>query len=165
MLHTLFEYKRWANQDLCDLALAQGTALPEDEWRLFVRILNHTHVVDNIFAAHLQGQPHGYAATNTPETPQLADLRAAMFALDSWLADYAGSLDAGQRQETIAFRFTDGQAGCMSREEILHHLIVHGTYHRGAAGRILAAHGIQPPPDSPAVFWHRLQPERRLASG
>lgn len=162
MLTTLLAYKRWANQALCDAALKQGGALPADEHRLFVRILNHTHVVDRIFAAHLQGQPHAYDATNTPDTPALADLQAAMQALDGWLLDYAQGLGAAQRQERIAFRFTDGQAGCMTREEMLHHLVAHGAYHRGAAGRMLAAHGIQPPPDSPAVFWHQTQPERRL---
>lgn len=55
MLHTLLTYKRWANQALCDVAREQGAALPEDERRLFVRILNHTHVADHIFAAPLQG--------------------------------------------------------------------------------------------------------------
>ncbi|MDO5289609.1 MAG: DinB family protein [Pseudomonadota bacterium] len=164
MLHTLLTYKRWANQTLCDVAREQGAALPEDEHRLFVRILNHTHVVDRIFAAHLQGQPHAHAATNTPDTPALADLQAAMLALDGWLCDYAQNLSAAQRQERLAFRFTDGQAGCMTREEMLHHLVTHGAHHRGAAGRVLAAHGIQPPPDSPAVFWHLSQPERRWPS-
>lgn len=53
-------------------------------YRLFVRILNHTHGVGHIFATHLQGQPHADAATNTPDTP----------ALDGWLCDYARSLSA-----------------------------------------------------------------------
>jgi hypothetical protein len=34
-----------------------------------VRLMNHIHVVDRIFIAHLTGQAHTYTATNTPDTP------------------------------------------------------------------------------------------------
>ena len=72
-----------------------------------------------------------------------------------------GGLDDAQLAESVAFRFTDGDTGRMSRSEILNHLVVHGTYHRGAAGRILAAHAVQPPRDSLTTFLHRLEPDRR----
>ncbi|UTM58397.1 hypothetical protein L4174_006050 [Photobacterium sp. CCB-ST2H9] len=38
---------------------------------------------------------------------------------------------------------------------------MHGGYHRGAVGRILADSDIQPPADTLAGFWHQTQPERR----
>jgi uncharacterized damage-inducible protein DinB len=158
----LFQYKRWANDELLALGEASQAALPADDHRLFVRILNHTYVVDRIFASHLQGLPQtDYAATNTEETPALPTLRQAVRASDDWYLQYASGLTAGQLAEPVQFRFTDGDTGTMTRAEILNHIVVHGTYHRGAAGRILAGHAVQLPRDSLTTFLHRLQPERR----
>ena len=81
--------------------------------------------------------------------------------LDCWYLDHVAVLNENQLAERIKFRFTDGDAGIMSRAEMLHHLIAHGAYHRGAAGRILFTHGIHPPRDSLTVFLHASQPERR----
>ena len=152
----------WANQELLALGAASQGALPADDYRLFVRILNHNYVVDRIFASHLQGLPQTASqATNTDATPELATLSEAVRASDDWYAQYVGGLGDAQLAEPVAFRFTDGDTGRMSRSEILNHLVVHGTYHRGAAGRILVAHAVQPPRDSLTTFLHRLEPDRR----
>ena len=161
MLTALFEYKRWANEELLALGAESESKLNADDWRTFVRIVNHTHVVDRIFAGHLAGIEHGFAATNTEATPTLHELRQAVRASDAWYLDYVAGLTAEHLQQVIGFRFTDGETGRMSRHEILQHLIVHGAYHRGAAGRILVVQGITPPRDSLSVFWHRTEPERR----
>ena len=161
-LAQLFEYKRWANDELLALGAASQGALPAEDGRLFVRILNHTYVVDRIFACHLQGLPQmAYTATNTEETPELAALRDAVRESDDWYLRYASGLSEAQLAEPVKFRFTDGDTGTMTRCEILHHIVVHGTYHRGAAGRILAGHAVPLPRDSLTTFLHRLQPERR----
>lgn len=63
---SLFRYKAWADEELHALAAAlDGDAHP-DKRHLAIRILNHIHVVDRIFAGNLTGRPHGYAGTNTP---------------------------------------------------------------------------------------------------
>ena len=49
-----------------------------------IRLLNHIHVVDRIFAAHLSGAAHGYYATNTPKTPTLDELAVAVEGRDRW---------------------------------------------------------------------------------
>ena len=40
----------------------------------------------------------------------------------------------------------------MTRGEILLHVCLHGTYHRGNAGLILLKNGIQPNPDAVTDF-------------
>ena len=77
-----FRYKAWANQDLLDLGERQWPSLPGEDARFFVRILNHTHVVDRIFIGHITGEPHGFDADNTAATPTIAELRAAMTQAD-----------------------------------------------------------------------------------
>lgn len=161
MLKNLFEYKRWANAELLALAAKSQDALPADDWRTFLRVVNHTYVVDRIFAGHLTSARHGFASTNTEATPSVRQLQASTGESDEWYLGYVAGLNDGLLHEVIFFRFTDGDAGRMSRLEMLHHLVVHGAYHRGAAGRILAAHGITPPRDSLSVFWHQHEPTRR----
>ncbi|WP_211474146.1 DinB family protein [Collimonas humicola] len=158
---TLFEYKAWAN----DTLFAAVSALPQDaherEKHDATRILNHVYVVDRIFEANLQRLPHDYKGLNTPATPALADLRAAVRETDGRLLAYAGGLSEAELDETVDFIFVDGSPGRMSRAEMLMHVLTHGNYHRGAVGRILAQIGVPPQRDTLTVFMHR--PERASA--
>jgi uncharacterized damage-inducible protein DinB len=64
----------------------------------------------------------------------------------------------------MAFNFTDGDKGYMTREEMLTHVALHGGYHRGEVGRILWQLSITPPWDTFAVYLHQADPARRLQS-
>lgn len=159
-----FRYKAWANRELLECGERQWDQLPEEDARFFARILNHTHVVDRIFIAHITGTPHGFDADNTVETPSLAALKASMAHTDDWLAEYvAGAMDAELDRE-VDFMFTDGDRGRMRVEEMLMHLLTHGSNHRGMAARVLAAHGLDRPKDTFTRFLHLTNPSRREAT-
>lgn len=161
LLRSLFRYKRWADEGFLD-ALARVDAQQHAAPRhLAVRLLNHIHVVDTIFAAHLAGRPHGHAATNTVETPTLDALRDAMLAQDQWYLDYVEQASPGLLPETLEFVFTDGAAGSMSREEMLMHVVTHGAYHRGAVGQCLNEAQVAPPRDIFTGYLHMAEPLRR----
>lgn len=157
LLHTLFTYKAWANQESI-AAIARMNAETEPKLRkLAIRLLNHTHVVDMIFAAHLTGTSHPFSATNTPETPTADELREQIARQDAWLIEYVSSATDTMLEEKIDFTFTDGKAGRMSREEMLAHLITHGAYHRGQIGRILSEVKVAAPRDILTGYLHRDQ--------
>lgn len=161
LLLSLFEYKAWADAELFD-ALAQVDAEAHAQPRhLALRLLNHIHVVDQIFAAHLRGQPHGFTATNTEATPTLEALRAAALAVDADYVALVRELTPEQLDEPLAFRFTDGDGGRMSRAEMLGHVITHGNYHRGGVGMLLRQSGVTPPRDGLTGFLHQREPGRR----
>ena len=163
LLHSLFKYKAWSNDQLfVELAKVDTVAQPEARHNA-MRILNHIYVVDQIFAAHLSGAMQSFTATNTTETPTLEGLRDGVAMLDAWYVDYSANLSPEQLAETVAFTFTDGDKGVMSREEILTHVSLHGAYHRGGAGRIMTQAGTPPPRDLYTRFLHQSQPERRTA--
>ncbi len=105
--------------------------------------------------------PHHYSATNTEETPSLDDLTASIAQSDSWYLDHVAGLSAASLAEPISFKFTDGDSGSMTRQEMLMHVVNHGSYHRGAAGRILAQLSIAPPKDTFTAFLHQTEPQRR----
>lgn len=156
-----FRYKAWANTEILDaLALVDPSRHPA-EWKQAIRLLNHTYVVDRIFAAHLAGTPRSFDATNTPETPTLDDLRANISKSDAWFQEYASGIGGSALDETIAFTFTDGKRGSMTRGEMLFHVLAHGAYHRGNVGMVLVACGVDRPSDTFTRFLHLVEPNRR----
>jgi len=161
-LKSLYAYKTWADAELT-ARLAELTALPDDARHTAVRTLNHIHVVDRIFRAHLAGEPRPFDATNTRDTPTLEQLRADMAETDAWYERHVAGLAPQALAETLAFAFTDGDRGSMTREEILLHVIAHGTYHRGNVGQVMKSHNLVPPRDLLTRYLHQLEPQRREA--
>ena len=161
LLQEMFRYNAWANAEFLAKLELLDVDQHGEERHVAIRQLNHCLVVNRIFKAHLTGKPHGYTADNTPETPALGELAAAVAASDRWYLDYLGTVSEVDLMETIAFAFTDGDLGCMSRQEILTHAAIHGAYHRGEVGRILRQISAPLPWDTFAVFLHKTEPERR----
>jgi len=159
-LQSLFAYKAWANSELFSLlaTLPPGQA---DPLQACIRTLNHIYVVDRIFRAHLCEEPGPFEATNTQATPALGDLCRDVEATDAWYLSHVSRLSEPSLAETIAFTFTDGDAGRMSREEILLHVITHGGYHRGNVGQVLKSISVAPPRDLYTKYLHISQPTRR----
>lgn len=162
ILKSLFGYKSWADAELFALL---GSLDSEHSAQLHacLRTLNHIHVVDRIFRAHLGGEERPYDATNTRETPSLGQLREAVAATDAWYEHYVASLPTGSLSDVVVFTFTDGDRGRMSREEILLHVTTHGGYHRGNVGQMLKSISIAPPRDLYTTFLHQSEPARREA--
>lgn len=161
-LQSLFGFKAWAHRELFDL-LATLPAEHAGALHSCLRTLNHIHVVDRIFRAHLSGEPHAFEATNTAATPTLAQLQADVAETDAWYIAYVAGLSPAQRAEVVDFQFTDGDRGRMSREEILLHVITHGGYHRGNVGQVLKSISVAPPRELYTKFLHQSEPERRSA--
>jgi uncharacterized damage-inducible protein DinB len=161
LLASLFKYKTWANEELFHGLRGMNETAQNADRHAAIRILNHVHVVDRIFEANLQRRRHGYAATNTPDTPSLQSLWGSVRTTDRWYCEYVSSLGCDALEEQIEFQFVDGELGRMSREEMLTHVVTHGSYHRGAVGRIMAQLSIAPPRDIFTRYLHTTQPERR----
>jgi uncharacterized damage-inducible protein DinB len=162
-LQRLFRYKAWANDELLSALAKLGAEAPIT--KLAIKALSHTHVVDQIFAAHLRGKGHAYASANSSELPTLEDLSADIRASDREYVDYVSALERGQLAERIDFTFTDGAAGCMSREEILMHVITHGIGHRGQVSAVMLLNSVTPASDGFTTYLHKAEAStRRRAS-
>lgn len=161
LLTSLLRYHVWAHEELFATLHGLDAQQHAAELHAALRILNHIYVVQRIFLAHLQDVEHPYTATNTTETPTLEALHEAMQDADRAYLEHAATLSADQLNERLPFMFVDGDHGCMSRAEILAHIVTHGGYHRGAVGRILEQLELAPPRDIYTRFLHEEQPPRR----
>jgi uncharacterized damage-inducible protein DinB len=59
-------------------------------------------------------------------------------------ASYVGNLPQSDFDQSLGFVFTSGTPARMRRGEIILHVCLHGTYHRGNAGLVLQKNGIAP---------------------
>ena len=144
----LIDIKRWADRGLCEAARSNFDRLGGEEASLMLRVLDHIHTVDRIFQHHLLGTPHGFTAARSEVMPQFEALAAGMREVDDWYASYVRSLSAEEFEQPIDFVFTSGKPARMRRAEILLHVCLHGTYHRGNAGALLQLKGLTPSRDA-----------------
>jgi len=157
-LQHLFRYKAWANDELLTALAALGDSPVTG---LAIKALSHTHVVDQIFAAHMTKQSHSYTSANLSELPMLEDLSADIRRSDRDYIDYVSALSPEQLAERIDFTFTDGAAGAMTREEMLMHVITHGAGHRGQVSAVMLLYSVQPAKDGFTTFLHETEAAAR----
>lgn len=158
-LLNLFLYKAWADDQLLAALAALGPESPVTG--LAVKALSHSHVVDRIFAAHLRREPHAYRSANPEELPTLEELAADIRKSDREYVDYVSRLDREALAEWIDFVFTDGATGRMSREEMLVHVINHGTGHRGQVSAVMLLNSATPAKDGFTTYLHEAEASAR----
>lgn len=161
LLLNAFKYKKWANSELLAFGERQLHLLPESDAVFFIRILNHTTVVDSLFISRMSGTPELYLADNTAETPTYFELKERIDRNDSWLVHFVATATPEVLNQIISFRFTDGDYGKLSVEEIMIHLLTHGSNHRGMASRTLGSNGLERPKDTFTRYLHEVEPFRR----
>ena len=144
----LIEMKRWADRGLYHVVAQNLERLTPEDAFLMLRILDHIHVVDRIFQHHLEGRPHAFQAARSEVMPEFAALMASAREVDDWYAAYAARLSAGELEQPVDFVFTSGKPARMRRGEVLLHVCLHGTYHRGNAGALLQLRGFTPSRDA-----------------
>ena len=155
VLHQLFRYKAWANDQLLTALAGLGDGSPITA--LAIKALSHTYVVDRIFAAHIRREAHAYTSANSSEMPTLEDLSADLRESDQEYIGYVSALDLDQLAERIDFAFTDGAPGRMSREEMLMHVVTHGAGHRGQVSALMLLNSVPPAKDGFTTYLHEVE--------
>ena len=72
--------------------------------------------------------------------------------MDIWYVDYSEALDAEGVSGIVHFEFIGGGQGAMTREEILLHVVNHGTYHRGHVAAMMYRDETPPPATDYPVY-------------
>jgi len=162
-LQRLFRFKAWANDELLTALATLGEEAPAT--KLAIKALSHSYVVDRIFAAHMRRKPPTYTSANLSEMPTLSDLSADIRTNDREYVEYVAALDRNQLAERIDFTFTDGALGCMSREEMLMHVITHGVGHRGQVSAVMLLNCVTPANDGFTAYLHKAEAGARRRAG
>jgi uncharacterized damage-inducible protein DinB len=98
----LTRYNAWANKVIFEAvaALPAGEAAKERPtiFKNMTNTLNHIHVVDLIWQAHIEQRPHGITALNKVLYTDLADLWRAQQAIDAWFIAWGRQLVRSRRR-------------------------------------------------------------------
>ena len=158
---SLARYKSWADH----LTLSAVAALPPGEaarerptlFKSIIGTLNHSYIVDLIWQAHLEGREHGFTARNLLPYPELEPLIEAQREANDWLVGWVAAQSELSLREAVTFRLVSGEAGSMTRAEILLHIVNHATYHRGWVSDLF----FQIPAKPPTTDWNVFLREAR----
>jgi uncharacterized damage-inducible protein DinB len=100
----------------------------------------------------LIGVPHRFTAARSETLPDFEALAKSAREVDEWYAIYVRGLSTEDFEQVLEFSFTSGKPARMTRGEILLHVCLHGTYHRGNAGALLQLRGLTPSRDAITDF-------------
>nr|WP_294971692.1 DinB family protein [uncultured Pseudomonas sp.] len=158
----LAHYKRWADQALF---ASLATLAPEEldrqragPMKSMIATLNHIHVVDRIWQAHLQHREHGFTSRQALPYPELADLWRAQQEVNDWFVDWSAGQTEATLETPIDFAFVSGDRGTLSAGAMLLHVVNHGTYHRGWLVQMYFEIPAMPPMTDLSVYLTEANP-------
>src|SRR5450756_81643 len=132
-IQMLTRYNAWANKAIFEaIAALPGSEATKERPTLFknmVNTLNHLHVVDLIWQAHIEGRDHGIQALNTVLHTDLTGLWRAQQAIDAWYIAWGDTLSEAAADEIVRFTLIGGKPGEMRRSEVVQHVVNHTSYH------------------------------------
>jgi len=148
----LVRFKQWADQGLHEVVALTIDELGKEDQTNLLRLLDHILVVDLIFRNHLKGVSGDFAGPRSERLPDIRWLAETSREVDEWYVAYVEDLAPSDFDRELKFNFTSGKPASMTRGEIIQHVVLHGTYHRGMAGVILQKNAIQPNDDRVTDF-------------
>ncbi len=155
-LQTLTRYNAWANELIFDAV----KALPDEEplkerptlFKNMVNTLNHLHVVDLIWQAHIEKRSHDIRALDTVLYADLAELWRAQQEIDAWYINLTDRLSDTDADRTVHFTLIGGREGRMRLGEVIFHVVNHTSYHRGFVADMFFQVPARPPLTDLPVF-------------
>ncbi len=155
-LQMLTRYNAWANQTI----FAAVQALPEGEpnkerhtlFKTMINTLNHLHIVDLIWQAHIEKRNHDIRALDTVLYADLSDLWRAQQAIDGWYVNLSDTLSKTDADRQVDFTLIGGREGHMRLSEVVLHVVNHTSYHRGFVADMFCQVPARPPLTDLSVF-------------
>jgi len=143
-LARLIAHLGWADDRV--LAALRSATAPDSSC---LELLAHVLAAEHVWLARLQGQ--------TPHHPvwpalQLEECAALVRANQQHLTTYVSDLGPADLSRPITYRNSAGQQFTSSVEDILLHVCLHGTYHRGQIAWALRHAGGVPMPTDYIAF-------------
>jgi uncharacterized damage-inducible protein DinB len=138
LLLSLIDHMRWADTIVAE-SLQRSTPPDPEAARLFAHIAS----VEHLWFARIEGRAAAHAVWPDAMTPARAAALAAEHAdLYQRLVDGASAEQLARR---VAYRNSAGRDFHSRVSDIVTHVAMHGSYHRGQIARRLRSAGFEPP--------------------
>ena len=145
----LYDYHRWANRRLFDVARALGEDLAsrdvgkEFSFPTITRMFGHLYGADWVWLSRWKGT----SPTKLPgaEFPTLASIRAPWDALEREQQAFVEALTASDLTRVVAFTNTEGKPFKLALWPLLQHVPNHATHHRSEIATMITMISGSPP--------------------
>lgn len=156
-----FKYKIWADERTMQAITHINQSEFPDIYRFVLQQINHMVIVEELFKSRLLRIAAPHKNTNSDVVPEYDELKQRLIESGKWYQSYISKIDERNKRDVLAFTFVDRKNGSMSVEEILFHVVNHGSYHRGSIAHALDFCAVPHPPDGYGMYIHEKEPGRR----
>lgn len=148
LIGPLYDYHRWANRRLFEVATALGEAAsrevgPQFSFPSVTRMFGHLYGADWVWLRRWTGS----SPSRLPgaEFTTLAALRPAWDALEAEQAAFVAGLSAADLERVVDYRNTEGKAFRVALGKLLLHVAIHATHHRSEIATMITMISGSPP--------------------
>jgi uncharacterized damage-inducible protein DinB len=155
----LYDYHRWANRRLFDIAAALGEETcgrdvgAHFSFPTLRRMLAHIYGADAVWLARWNGASP--AALPGADIPTMAGLRVTWDGLEREQRAFIDGLTAADLGRDVHYKNTEGTVFRTPLGVLVHHVANHATHHRSEVATMLTMLNGSPP-DTGLVTWHRI---------
>jgi uncharacterized damage-inducible protein DinB len=153
-LARLVEHLAWADAEVL-AALRSAPGAPASAREIYAHVLGAEHV----WLARLRERPPKAAVWPSASLAECAEL-AAHNARE--LRDFVAGLGPGDLDRTVHYVNSAGRAFDSTIADILLHVMLHGSYHRGQVALLIRSQGAAPAPTDYIGFVRGVPAARRL---
>ena len=156
LVRELYDYHRWANRRLFDVAVGLGDAVTRDmgrQWSVptVKGMFAHLYGADALWLARWQGTSPARMAGDA-DFATMADLRAKWEVLEAEQRAFIDGLDDAGLARRVTYKNTQGDEFHIALGPALHHVVNHATHHRSEAATMITLISGSPPDTGIATY-------------
>jgi uncharacterized damage-inducible protein DinB len=149
LIRELYDYHRWANRRLFEVAVGLGDAVTRDmgkHWSVptVKAMFAHLYGADAIWLARWKGGAPTRLLGDA-DVPTLADLRARWDALEVEQRAFVDGLTDTDLARPIVYKNTAGEPFRVALGPLLQHVVNHATHHRSEVATMITLISGSPP--------------------
>ena len=149
LIRELYDYHRWANRRLFDVAAGLGDAVTRDmgaHWSFptLKGMFAHIYGADDVWLTRWKGSSPGRLLSDA-DFPTVADLRARWDALEALQRAFVDELGEADLARPVVYKNTSGQEFRVALGPLLQHVVNHATHHRSEAATMITLISGSPP--------------------
>jgi uncharacterized damage-inducible protein DinB len=149
LIRELYDYHRWANHRLFDVALGLGDAITRDmgkHWSVptVKGMFAHLYSADAIWLSRWKGVTPT-RLPNADDFASMSDLRVRWDRLETEQRAFVEGLDDAALAKPVTYQNTSGQQFSVPLGPLLQHVVNHATHHRSELATMITLISGSPP--------------------
>ena len=156
LIRELYDYHRWANRRLFDVALGLGDALTKDmgkHWSVptVKGMFAHLYAADALWLSRWRGVTPTRMAGDA-DFPTMADLRARWDQTEAEQRAFVEALDEAALAKPVTYKNATGAEFSAPLGPLLQHVVNHATHHRSELATMITLISGSPPDTGIATY-------------